>query len=172
MALAVFIPAATATPQTVTADCPRGLSTVPEYRTYARAVYRRPKVAVPATMRLRYMMRCQHSAWATREVRRLHDRFKAQRAQRRRVEACTPYGKWAIPAYIVMRESRGNPRARNPRSTAGGFYQIIDRTWWSAGGTHYADSHPAAVAPEWEQHCVAHRLWAGGAGSSHWALTR
>lgn len=156
----------------VAAQCPAGNMSVAQYRDYARAVYRRDTIKTDAIGRLRYMVRCQHSAWATRQVTQLRKRFKAQRIERKRADRCTPYGEWAIPGYIVMRESRGDPHARNSSSTAGGFYQIIDSTWWSAGGTHYADSHPAAVAPEAEQHCVAHRLWAGGAGSHHWALTR
>lgn len=163
-------PPAASTAQSV--NCPRGLNTIADYRTYARAVYKRDKVTITAHVRLRYMRTCQHSAKAARAVSQLRKRFKAQRAERKLLDACTPYGEWAIPAYIVMRESGGSRTARNPSSTAGGYYQFIDSTWYAYGGTRYNDSHPAAVAPAVEQHCVAHRAWAGGAGSGHWALTR
>lgn len=96
----------------------------------------------------------------------------ARWAFHRHIDQITPHGKWAIPEYIVMRESGGNRCAMNPTSTAGGYYQFIDSTWTGYGGTAYARSHPAACAPDWEQHEVAARAWAGGSGSSHWALTR
>ncbi len=88
------------------------------------------------------------------------------------IDQITPYGAYAIPAYIVMRESRGDPCARNSSSTAGGLYQFLDGTWYAYGGSSNGTSYPAACAPAWEQHEVAARAWAGGAGSSHWALTR
>lgn len=89
----------------------------------------------------------------------------------KRIDILTPYGPWAIPAYIVYRESRYNRCARNSSSTAGGFYQFIDSTWYSYGGKNYGGHHPAACAPDWHQHEVAARAWAGGSGRSHWALT-
>lgn len=163
-------------PAALADTCPHGVHSVADYRVYARGVYKRDKVRLAAHLRLRYIQSCQHSPWAYREVGRLHKRFKTQRAARkraaRRAASCTPYGKWAIPAYIVMRESGGSRTARNATSTAGGYYQFIDSTWYAYGGTRYNDSHPAAVAPAAEQHCVAHRAWAGGSGSGHWALTR
>lgn len=90
-----------------------------------------------------------------------------RRENKRRLSALTPYGKWAIPAYIVMCESHGNFRARNRVSSAGGAYQILDSTWIAYGGTPYRDSHPAAVAPPWEQHKIAGRIWRRG-GPSQW----
>lgn len=83
------------------------------------------------------------------------------------IDVITPYGKWAIPEYIVMRESGGNRCAQNPSSTAGGYYQFLTSTWQAYGGRG-----SAACAPDWEQHEVAARAWDGGRGSSHWALTR
>lgn len=62
---------------------------------------------------------------------------------------------------MVACESGFDFRARNPSSTAGGAYQILDSTWAAYGGTAYADSHPAAVAPKSEQHEVAARVLRG-----------
>lgn len=148
------------------------LVTQKQHRRYIRAVYRRENVSKRSLNRLQKMRRCAHSPKAARNMRQLQRSERRQRRARIRVERCTPYGKWAIPAYIVMRESRGIRTARNRSSTAGGYYQFIDSTWYAYGGSRYNDSHPAAVAPAVEQHCVAHRAWAGGSGSSHWALTR
>ena len=86
------------------------------------------------------------------------------------IDRITPFGPYAIPSYIVFRESRYNPRAKNGESTAGGFYQFIDSTWYAFGGRRYNCYHVAACAPIWEQHVVASRAWADG--SHHWALTR
>lgn len=107
--------------------------------------------------------RTMRGAWEKRKVK--YDFHK-------RIDLLTPYGKWAIPEYIVMRESGGDICAKNPSSTAGGYYQFIDSTWYSYGGNgNYGGSHPAACAPAWHQHEVAARAWAGGSGQSHWALT-
>lgn len=35
----------------------------------------------------------------------------------------------AFGRCVAMRESHGNPRARNPRSSAQGRYQFLDRSW-------------------------------------------
>lgn len=83
------------------------------------------------------------------------------------IDAITVYGKWSIPEYIVMRESGGNRCAKNPNSTAGGYYQFLTTSWQAYGG-----EGTAQCAPDWEQHEVAARAWDGGRGSSNWALTR
>lgn len=44
-------------------------------------------------------------------------------------------------------ESGGNWQAKNPTSTAGGYYQIIDSTWHAFGGPDYPGTHDAAQAP-------------------------
>lgn len=74
----------------------------------------------------------------------------------------------AIPCYIVACESGYSYTARNPASTAGGKYQVIDSTWAAYGGRPYTDSHPAAVAPPVEQDRVAAAIWAD-VGASAWA---
>lgn len=85
----------------------------------------------------------------------------------RHIDQITVYGKWAIPEYIVMRESGGDACAKNPQSTAAGYYQFLSSTWAAYGGT----GGTAMCAPPWEQHEVAARAWDGGRGQSHWALT-
>lgn len=70
---------------------------------------------------------------------------------------------YTIPAFAMRRY-----RARNPVSTAGGKYQVIDSTWWANGGGHYFDSHPAAAAPPLEQERVARVVLRRG-GLSQWA---
>lgn len=94
------------------------------------------------------------------------------------IDAITVYGAWAVPPYIVMRESHGNICAKNPGSTAGGYYQFIDSTWYSVGGRgdwgggYWSGyKHPAACAPAWMQHEAAANAWNGG-NNSHWTLTR
>lgn len=135
--------------------------------------YRAFPVSKKRMKRLRHMRGCAASNKAhARMMAATRTRTKAWRFHRL-IDQITPYGPWAIPQYIVMRESHGNLCARNPKSTAGGFYQFLDGTWYSYGGRNYGgDDHPAACAPAWHQHIVAARAWNGGAGSSHWALTR
>lgn len=67
------------------------------------------------------------------------------------------------PCYVMMRESGGNIRAKNPTSTASGKWQFINGTWAGFGG--YAE---AWMAPESVQDAKARQLWAGGAGCGHW----
>lgn len=68
------------------------------------------------------------------------------------------------PCWVMMRESRGDIRAENPRSSASGKWQFIDSTW--AG---YAGYRHASQAPEKIQDDKARLLWAGGRGCSHWS---
>lgn len=71
------------------------------------------------------------------------------------------------PCWVMMRESRGDIRAQNPRSTASGKWQITDGTWSRHRG--YAK---ARYAPERVQDEKARLLWAGGRGCSHWSACR
>jgi hypothetical protein len=68
------------------------------------------------------------------------------------------------PCYVMMRESRGNIRAANPRSSARGKWQFLRSTWANFGGYASAD-----LAPEQVQDAKARQLWAGGRGCSHWS---
>lgn len=67
------------------------------------------------------------------------------------------------PCYVMMRESKGNITAQNPRSTASGKWQFLDSTWAGFGG--YAK---ARYAPERVQDAKARALWNHGRGCSHW----
>lgn len=63
------------------------------------------------------------------------------------------------PCWVMMRESGGNIRAKNPSSSASGKWQILDSTWNGYGG--YAH---AMDAPEEVQDAKARSL-----GICHWS---
>ena len=75
---------------------------------------------------------------------------------------------------IRLRESGGDPRARNPRSSAAGLYQFLTATrqgnarWARWGNTYPARKYPKAhLAPRGVQHLVAlHSIRRGG--WTHW----
>lgn len=151
--------------------CPRGLSSVKEYRFYADRVYLRDRVSRGAQRKMAYMRKCQHeSRWARDMVRRYWKRFKEARALRRLAQSCTPFGEWAIPPYVVMRESHGRNVPNTQGSDASGYYQILRSTWLGAGGPNIPGVRFLAMAfPKAVQDCVAHRLWSQS--HQHWALT-
>lgn len=64
-------------------------------------------------------------------------------------------------AWIIARESGGNPTAQNPTSTASGLYQFINGTWKAYGGST-PTAKQASVA---EQNAVADRYVASRYGS-------
>ena len=73
---------------------------------------------------------------------------------------------------VMQHESRGNPKAENPTSTASGLFQYIDGTW-----QHYAKRlkvarkyRHAADAPAWVQWRVA-LLTVKWNGHGHWKGT-
>lgn len=71
------------------------------------------------------------------------------------------------PCYVMRRESGGNIRAQNPRSTASGKWQFLDSTWRRIPAARgYAK---ARHAPESVQDAAARWLWNGGRGCSHWS---
>ncbi len=71
------------------------------------------------------------------------------------------------PCYVMRRESGGNIRAQNPRSTASGKWQFLDSTWRRIpAASGYAK---ARHAPEHVQDAAARWLWNGGRGCSHWS---
>jgi len=76
------------------------------------------------------------------------------------IDLITPYGKWAIPWYIVECESHGSWSAYNP-SGAAGPYQIM---------ASWGRPFPArTVAQMAVHHEIAARIWRGGAGASNWS---
>ena len=73
---------------------------------------------------------------------------------------------------VVWRESRFNPTARNPRSSAGGLYQHL-RAWAATCGIPVSNMAYASVA---QQAQCARYVWNGGVNSNglgprHWSLT-
>ncbi len=81
------------------------------------------------------------------------------------IEVCN--GRTLPTCAIVRRESRFDPNARNPASSAWGLYQFLRGTW--RGVCPEFPHGRASVAQQVE---CARRLWAGGRGSNHWRLTR
>jgi hypothetical protein len=77
-------------------------------------------------------------------------------------------GSFSIPKSVVMCESGGNYNAVNPKSGAGGAYQMLPTTYKGLGGRYKAPQ----VAPKWEQDRLAAKLWAGGQGAGNWACAR
>jgi len=137
---------------------------------YIRAVYRRSRVSKRALRKIDRMRDCSHSEEADRTVLRFQRRQGRARRERARAERCTPYGNWAIPPYIVMRESRGQNVPNSSGSTASGFYQMLDSTFHAFGGPDLKGVHDAMRAPKSTRDCVAMRVWADG--SQHYAATR
>lgn len=72
-------------------------------------------------------------------------------------------GNWAIPAYIVERESGCSYTTQNS-SGAYGAYQIMPEHW-NGGACSDLDRSPAG------QDACASRLWNDGAGASNWSQT-
>lgn len=68
------------------------------------------------------------------------------------------------PCFVLRRESGGNPRAKNPNSSASGLWQFVDGTWNHFDGYAHASDAPISV-----QNARAVQVWAGGAGCSNWA---
>lgn len=66
--------------------------------------------------------------------------------------------------YILQRESKGDPTAQNPTSTASGLWQDLDSTWGGYDGFVHAKDAPAGT-----QNARNAEVWAGGAGASNWA---
>ncbi len=98
---------------------------------------------------------------------------KVQQVDRRPSTAAATSTGWscAIPAWICWRESRNNPRAQNPISSASGPYQMLDTSFATAvrgaGYPQYAGMH-AKDAPLYVQDAAARWLWAETGGSA-WA---
>lgn len=90
-------------------------------------------------------------AWRKRKEREFRARYTPY--------DCGRHGYFAIPCSIVECESRFDFKARNPSSTAGGAYQILESTWYRNGGRRYETRYPAAAASPREQHVVARRVW-------------
>lgn len=112
-------------------------------RSYVRAVYSRELVRQPAKQRVAHMVRCQHSAKATHNVRRYVKRKRGEYRQRtywtRRQAALSPAVK-AMLARLRGCETRGIPYPQNYQWDGhhDGAYQYDKGTWGEAGGSGYA----------------------------------
>jgi hypothetical protein len=130
-----------------------------EYRAYASKVFQRQRVSWRAIRKIVRMERCQHSPKARSNTERLRKRLTRERRARQAAERYTPFGGWAIPAYIVMCESHGSWTAYNSASGARGPYQFVG---WPVPWPVRTAADRAA------HHRMAAKLWAGGAGAGHW----
>ena len=112
-------------------------------------------------------MRCQERPRASARVIRAHtDRYRRHhlvRLELRRIAPfdCGSHGRFAVPCGIVARESRYSWGAYNSSSGALGPYQFLGwRVPWPVRGS----------ADKLAHHRMAAKLWAGGAGASHWGF--
>lgn len=142
-----------------------------DQKRYIEAVYEREKVSKRALRRIVRMRSCSRNERAERNILRYQRRQGELRRERQMSERCTPFGDWAIPSYIVYRESRGQNVPNQQGSDASGFYQIMRSTWIAFGGPVIEGvSYLAMAFPKPVQDCVAARIWSDG--SQHWAATR
>lgn len=79
------------------------------------------------------------------------------------------YRRFPMPRCTWVGESGGDYRARNPASTAGGKYQMLDSTFHAFGGPDYPGSHDAAQARPVVQERIARRVLRGQ-GLGAWVL--
>lgn len=98
-----------------------------------------------------------HRCWHRVSVAR-HENYAWRQYHRNPMPRCTWVNESGVEHRGFGEWSRARYRARNRSSTAGGKFQILDRTWYAYGGSYYADSHPAAVAPPLEQEKIARRI--------------
>jgi hypothetical protein len=103
-----------------------------EYREQVRRVWRfshvdgdfRAQPVKRGRLKLERRRECAFSEPAHRKMTGYTSRRVALWRWHRRIDAITPYGKWAIPPYIVYCESGGSWSAYNP-SGASGPYQLL-----------------------------------------------
>lgn len=148
--------------------CPRGRASVEEYVHYAGRVYRRTHVEHAATIKLAYMLKCQHSRWGRRMTHRYHGRFVRERAAR----GDSWKGRWlGLPAAdrawatgTARCESGMNPQAVSPHGDHGAM-QFKLATAAAAG----------FVPPDPKQHSLYEQLvravwWMHRAGKGQWPV--
>jgi hypothetical protein len=138
-----------------------------DWHRQARVVYsgqREPSTRQRAKLALRF--RCQARPRSRLILRRHELRYRRHHLQRLELIRLTPYdcgaiGRFAVPCWIIMRESRGRWGAANTASTAVGPYQMLD--------LHGRPWPIRSAADRLAHHRIAAHLWAGGAGCSHWS---
>ncbi|MFN8019396.1 MAG: transglycosylase family protein [Acidimicrobiales bacterium] len=135
---------------------------------------RRAKPTADEVRRLKFALWVQHAnrqKWIqAMQAKHKADLAKLAKAQAEaKAKAAAAYPKGACggdlpPCWVMMRESRGDITARNPRSSASGKWQFLRSTWAGYGG--YAE---AWMAPEPVQDAKARLLWNHGRGCGHWS---
>ncbi len=153
-------------------DCRRGTHNLTDFRAYASRVYKRKAISDNARDRMKYMRQCQLSPWGERWAARYQRRYGRERQARQaearaaaQLAAITPYvcsfGRFAIPCYIVLCETRADPGSwtiMNPIGAIGPYQFLGKRIVWPV----------RTAADRLAHHQLAKSLWAGGAGRSHW----
>lgn len=152
MAAALLVPV-----QAAEAPCTRSA-----FHREARRVYR-SITPVTRSERRRIRRRVMCLKPKSRRIVRFHlERYKRHHGYRRAIAAVTPYrgggSTWAIPYGIVLCESRGSWAAANPSGAIGPYQLLRKGAPWPVRGIVDRLSH----------HRIAFRLYAGGAGRSHW----
>jgi hypothetical protein len=111
------------------------------------------------------VVRCQQRPRASAAPIARHRRqYRHRHLHRLELRAIAPYdcgshGRFAVPCSIVYRESHYSWDAYNASSGARGPYQFLGwRVPWPV----------RSAAARLAHHRMAARLWAGGAGASHW----
>lgn len=136
--------------------------TRPEFHQVASHIFDRSRRATAHERHvLHTILRCQRYRKSLPILRFHLDRYRRHHDALLRIDAEWRYIRSHPMPYCTWGpESGGDYTARNSSSTAGGKYQILASTWYAYGGSHYNDSHPAAVAPPLEQERVARRVLA------------
>lgn len=158
-----FVLASPATGHVASRPCSKLFSLV-QFDRAAQATYRGTRTpSVGSYGRLWRYARCQRPPSSMTSARGRWRVYLHAWEGRRHAPPPLPYGEWAIPAAIVMCESRGENLSPNGAG-ASGYYQIIPSTWSAYGGA----GSDAYLAAKPEQDMVASRIWDGGRGASQW----
>ena len=154
-----------AAPPAQAAKCPSKYDRADFHRIAGKAYDGRHATARHERRTLARVVRCQRRPRASARVIRDHRRrYRGRHLRRIELRSIAPYkcgshGRFAVPCSIVARESRYSWSAYNTSSGALGPYQFLGwRVPWPV----------RSAADQIAHHRMAARLWAGGAGASHW----
>jgi hypothetical protein len=147
------------------ASCPTKYTRADFHRIAAQAYDGRHATTRHERRALARVVRCQKRPRASAPVIRDHRRrYRRSHLHRLELRSIAPYdcgrhGRFAVPCSIVYRESHYSWNAYNGSSGARGPYQFLGwRVPWPV----------RSAADRLAHHRMAARLWAGGAGASHW----
>lgn len=154
-----------AAPAAQAAKCPAKYSRADFHRVAKKAFDGRQPATQKERRTLKRVIRCQERPRASAKVIRKHRRsYRRHHLRRLELRSIAPYdcgshGRFAVPCSIVARESRYSWGAYNSSSGALGPYQFLGwRVPWPV----------RSAADRLAHHRMAARLWARGAGASHW----